>query len=115
MKNKVAGVSARATPSSSTNVTSTKGKLTNATNNSCEKMSERTNRNENKLGLVQALFGSLNGEIQSTARAELEAITHILHRTFLPIEIVNDHANHVEAVCKGKSSVVTQWAQWWTY
>ena len=48
--------------------------------------------------IIQAIWDPLNGEIQTTPRAELEAIPQLLEHAYPPICVVTDHTNHVLAL-----------------
>ena len=77
-------------------------------------------KRETKPQVLQAIYGPLNGPIQTTPRAELEAIALVLQYALPPICIVSDHKNHVEAFnrgrkhcCKMMSPMIDIWLRIW--
>ena len=68
----------------------------------CKAKPPREVRAEKPVEIIQGFWGPLNGEHQSTPRAELEAIAIVLEHADPPICIVTDHQNHVKAFKKGR-------------
>ena len=68
----------------------------------CKARTPKQPNTEKPVEILQGFWGPLNGEHQSTPRAELGAIATVLEHADPPICIVTDHQNHVKAYKKGR-------------
>ena len=68
----------------------------------CKRKPRTQDATEKPVHIIQALYGPLNGQHQSTPRAELEAIACALENALPPVCIVTDHINHRDTFRKGR-------------